>query len=206
MQKRISLWFAVVMLGLYLILSVPVLVLTTADTFLARLIFTVLNELLVLGIALDLAELTFAFLLPPTRHPIASEIDTLHTRVAVLYVCCDDVDEESLQSLARLGGVDVFILDDSQCPNSRQQLDRSGLKVVRRSGREGFKGGNLNHWLEHYQNRYKYFVVLDSDSIVKAEAIWELVAFAEHPQNRDVAIVQSSIYPRPGNLFQRFNG
>lgn len=206
MRQYLGIMFAAVAVGLYLILSIPVLVLTVVESDLHWLTFSLLYECLALGIALELAELSFGLLLPSNRHPRASEVDKLHTRVAVLYVCRDDINEESLQSLTRLQGIDVFILDDSEHLDSRQQIDRSGLVVIRRFGRAGFKAGNLNHWLEHYGDRYEYFVVLDSDSIMILDTVWELVAFAEHPQNQDVAIVQSSIYPRLGNSFQRLMG
>ncbi len=66
-----------------------------------------------------------------------------------------------------------------------------------------FKAGNLNNWLRTYGHLYRYFVILDSDSTVTNGALWDLVRYAEHPENRDVAIVQSSISGRPGNAFQR---
>ena len=46
--------------------------------------------------------------------------------------------------------------------------------------------------------------MLDSDSIMTSDAVWDLVAHAEAPENRDVAIVQSTIFPRGGNCFQRY--
>lgn len=206
MKLSLGTIFTTIMLGVYLALCIPVLVLTTVKSGFHWLTFSLLFEFLALGIALELTELSFGVLLPSNVHPKASDFDKRNTKVAVLYVCCDDINEESLQSLAHLYEMDVFILDDSECLASQQQVDQSGLRTIRRSGRTGYKAGNLNHWLEHYGDRYLYFIILDSDSIMTLGAIWELVAFAEHPDNHDVAIVQSSIYPRSGNSFQRLMG
>jgi hypothetical protein len=204
--RRLATAFLGIVLGLYLLLSVPVLVFASSRSTLAWFLFAVSYSCLALALAFDLAEVCLGSVLAPTAHPSLRDVDRRQARVAVLYLCCDDLDTESLRNLAYLDDMDVFVLDDSEQPRSRRQADHSGLNVVRREGRVGFKAGNLNHWLERYAGDFRYFVVLDSDSLMTDEGIWELVAYAEHPQNRDVAIVQSSILPRAGNRFQRLIG
>ncbi len=202
--RRISTAFAATLFTIYLALGVPVLLLLPNEGALQWIALAVLHECLALGIAIDLSELLFGLLLPPTVHPRAEACGTPSIRVAVLYLCCDDVDSESLESLNQFRSADVFILDDSQTSASRHAADASGFMVVRRGDRTAYKAGNLNHWLESYGGSYDYFVVLDSDSIITPTAVGELVAYAEAAANRDVAIVQSSILPRAGNRLQRY--
>jgi membrane glycosyltransferase len=193
-------------LSFYLVLCVPVLVFAPSRSSLTWVLFAVSYSCLALALALDLSEVGLGSALPPHAHPKLDHVCRNQTRVAVLYVCCDDHDLEALRNLRKLAGVDVYVLDDSEVPASCEPTDLPGLQVVRRKGRLGFKAGNLNHWLELYGANYRYFIILDSDSLISTEAIWELVAYAEHPGNRDVAIVQSSIQPRPGNQFQQLLG
>jgi cellulose synthase/poly-beta-1,6-N-acetylglucosamine synthase-like glycosyltransferase len=154
------------------------------------------------GLALDLSELILAAIFPVRSYPTAASIDLNRTRVAVLSLCRDDVDKEALRQLQCFHGADVFILDDSEGTRARNLVDASGFKVVRRASHEGYKAGNLNHWLRLYGEKYCYSLVLDSDSIMTNDALLQLVAYAEHPANSDVGIIQASIVPRAGNHFQ----
>ncbi|HKS21665.1 MAG TPA: glycosyltransferase family 2 protein [Thermoanaerobaculia bacterium] len=200
---RIAAAFAGTLLGIYLLLGVTALLLLPTAEPLPWLALAVLHECLLLGIAIELTELLFGLLLPARVYARTPVLDRARLRVAVLYLCCDDVDDESLDSLRSLRDVDVFVLDDSRTEASRRQTDRSGFTVIRRSDRAAFKAGNLNHWLRAYGERYEYFIVLDSDSVIFADAVWELVEYAEASENRDVAIVQSTIVARADNRFQR---
>lgn len=200
-QKKLRVLFAASTLGLYLMLSVPALVLAVRN-HLEWLLFATLFECLALAMALELNELSFGLLLPVRTHAKVAGVDRTCIRLAVLYLCCDDADEESLRSLVHLYGVSIFILDDSAVPISLPETEYPRITVIRRGDRSGFKAGNLNYWLNRYGAQFDYFVVLDSDSIVSLDAIWELVAYAEHPTNRDIAIVQSMICARTGNHFQ----
>ena len=204
--QRVGTLFTIVLLCVYLTLSIPVLVLTGVESDFYWIIFSLLYECLALGIALELTELLLGISLASRVHAKASKIEKSQISIAILYVCCDDVDEVSLQSLSCLQEFDVFILDDSKGIDSQRRIDRSGLTTIRRADRLGFKAGNLNNWLIQFGDCYDYFVILDSDSVMTPKAIWDLVAIAEHPDNEDVAIVQSKILPCLGNSFQRLMG
>jgi cellulose synthase/poly-beta-1,6-N-acetylglucosamine synthase-like glycosyltransferase len=158
-------------------------------------------NILSFGLALELADLLFAVVLPPPRHTIPRVRSPVS--VAVLYLCCDDIDLEALPTLRYLRGIDVFILDDSITDGARTLVNASGFSVVRRADKIAFKAGNLNHWIEHYSGSYSYFMVLDSDSIISNEVLWDLVAYAELQANSRVAIVQPLIIARGGNRFQQ---
>jgi hypothetical protein len=205
MRRRTSLGrlFGATVVGLYLLLTVPVLALTRVEWQFWWLLFAVLYECIAVSLSLELTELLFASLLPPRTHPRLSQVTDFQVRVAVLYVCCDDVDPASLSALKGFSSADVFVLDDSASVHHKRLVDSIGLRVIRRGSRAGFKAGNLNYWLSHFGALYDYFAVLDSDSLMTEDAVAELTAYAEHPDNNDVAIVQSQILPRVGNRFQR---
>jgi cellulose synthase/poly-beta-1,6-N-acetylglucosamine synthase-like glycosyltransferase len=196
--------FGTTIVAIYLTLGIPALLLLPIDDPLSSLGLALLHECLALGVAMELAELLFGLFLRRRAHSRVPVLDRGSIRVAVLYLCCDDVDVESMASLKHLQNVDVFVLDDSKTAEARQFVDHSGSRVIRRADRHGFKAGNLNHWLCAYGQNYDYFVVLDSDSLMTSEAVWELVAYAEASENRDVAIVQSRTIARPGNRFQTY--
>jgi cellulose synthase/poly-beta-1,6-N-acetylglucosamine synthase-like glycosyltransferase len=67
-------------------------------------------------------------------------------------------------------------------------VDSLGHPTLRRLRRDGFKAGNLNHWLSTYGASYDYFLVLDSDSVVSPSSVTELLLYAEHPDNSRIAI------------------
>jgi cellulose synthase/poly-beta-1,6-N-acetylglucosamine synthase-like glycosyltransferase len=201
-ERRIGLWFGLGTLLAYLVLTVPTLhSLALASPSPLWMLFGILHEGIALGVAVELAELVLAQWLPERHHPRLAVVPAA-PRVAALYVCRDDVDQQALQAFKGLTDVDRFILDDSETPICRSLIDAAGVQVVRRSCRRDFKAGNLNNWLAGHGADYEYFVILDADSFVSAEAIGAMVAHAEHPANRDVAIVQSTIHHRPHNLFQ----
>ncbi|MFZ8758139.1 glycosyltransferase family 2 protein [Microbacterium sp. HMH0099] len=87
--------------------------------------------------------------------------------VALLYCTADDFDGARLAaSLQQTHPVTTYILDDSRRPDSRAAIDafarRTGVEVVRRADRSGFKAGNLNHFLS-LGHAHDWVVVMDSD-------------------------------------------
>jgi len=204
--RTIATAFGACTLALYSVLSAPVLTSMPAHPTAWWIVFVVLFELMAASVAFEVAELVWGICLPAVRHPCAREVPPDSVRVAVLYLCCDDVDDIALAGLHQFRDFDVFILDDSIDPQCRERVDRTGLRVVRRGRRTGFKAGNLNHWLFRWGKLYEYFVILDSDSLMSSQAVWQLVAYLEHPANRDVAAAQSMVLSRPGNLFQQTVG
>jgi membrane glycosyltransferase len=90
---------------------------------------------------------------------------------------------------------EIFILDDSTDKNYIQLIDNFKLITLRRGNRCGFKAGSLNNWLSKYGNKYKYFIIADSDSAFKPDFIEKIVRYAEHPLNKEIAIFQSMILP-----------
>lgn len=152
-------------------------------------------ELIFIGIAYDITEALFAIFAQPKRTP--SLISLLeYPRVALLMTVCDDSNSSRWSTLVQsYPNYDVFILDDSKNPAEQALVDKSDQIVVRRPEKHAFKAGNLNHWLGKYGNAYKYFVILDSDSLISNDFVKEMVSFAEHPANGRIAVFQSYIYP-----------
>ncbi|MCB1092802.1 MAG: glycosyltransferase, partial [Verrucomicrobiae bacterium] len=96
--------------------------------------------------------------------------------LAILYPTCNDFSETAVESLVSQTGVDatLFLLDDSIDPRFQARVDswamgKSGaVEVVRRSDREGFKAGNLNHWLAKRGSRgeFHYILLVDADEVI----------------------------------------
>lgn len=118
-----------------------------------------------------------------------------HSRVALVCVTCDDVDPAVLGRLGdqRYPNLQVFILDDSQTAEAQAVVDALPFTVVRRLGREGFKAGNLNHWLAGHSGDFTYLVVADADSVLPPHFVGEMVAYAESPGYERVGILESTI-------------
>ena len=109
--------------------------------------------------------------------------------VAVLYTTCNDFVEAGAASCAKLQypSYRVYILDDSSEPAYRAKVDRFAsryehVEVVRRTDRQGFKAGNLNHALSEIVTE-PYFVIADSDEILPRNFLTMLVPrIAADPQ------------------------
>jgi cellulose synthase/poly-beta-1,6-N-acetylglucosamine synthase-like glycosyltransferase len=164
-------------------------------------------EMLFVGIAYDLTEVVLALLLAPEALPRQSPLKSFPP-VALLITVCDDVIPEILKRLQdqTYPNYDIFILDDSLEESQHALVDQSGHAVLRRGTRRAFKAGNLNHWLDKYGFNYKYFVVLDSDSLIPENFITCMVEYAEHPHNERIAVFQSKILPWNRSSFPRVLG
>lgn len=124
--------------------------------------------------------------------------------VALLYVTYNDALEDILKRLKdqTYKKYDTFILDDSTDESKKKLIDKFGYNTVRRKHRKGFKAGALNHWLNLHGKKYKYLIILDSDSILKNDFIEEMLKYAEHSMNQNVAFFQSKW--RIWNTINRF--
>jgi len=204
MRKHATAWgFGLLVFALHSTICVPFIIGLPIPLNFITLLAAVFHVLISLGLALDLAELLLSCVLSPKDHCGLPNVDaSTRTRVAILYVCCDDTDPLALEKLSALSDFDLYILDDSRTEESQSIIDATSFTVIRREDRQGYKAGNLNYWLQRWGRPYDYFVVLDSDSIMTPAAVWHLLRYAEHPQNKNVAIVQACIMPRTGNLFQ----
>ncbi len=105
-----------------------------------------------------------------------------YPEVAVLYTTRNDFAEPSALSCVELDYPDfqVYMLDDSDDPNSCAQIDEFAARhgdrvvVVRREDRRGFKAGNLNHALANVVTE-PYFVIADSDEVLPPDFLTKLV-------------------------------
>lgn len=158
-------------------------------------VYFIAFEMLFIGLAYDLASGVLSMIFEPEDLPKLSALSE-HPPVALLMTICDDTVPQALATLGRqsYSNYDVFILDDSLDAAHRALVDQSGHRVLRRGTRQGFKAGNLNHWLRQYGPSYKYFVILDSDSLILNDFLVRMVAYAEHPRNLRTAAFQSKIH------------
>jgi cellulose synthase/poly-beta-1,6-N-acetylglucosamine synthase-like glycosyltransferase len=120
--------------------------------------------------------------------------DGSEPHVLLLYTTCNDFSPESLVACLKQDyrNYEVVVLDDSTDPDYRARVDEfaatHGLGVVRRDAREGFKAGNLNHYLR--KSGWDFFALLDSDEIVPADYISRSLDYFAHYGN--AGIVQAN--------------
>ncbi|WP_137181274.1 glucans biosynthesis glucosyltransferase MdoH [Roseomonas sp. AR75] len=72
---------------------------------------------------------------------------------------------------------------------------RANVRYRRRTENTGFKAGNVMDFLDHHATDEKFFITLDADSVMTAEAVRRLVAVMEADPR--LAIVQQLIVGRP---------
>jgi GT2 family glycosyltransferase len=126
---------------------------------------------------------------------------TSHPPVGIVYLCCDDLDTEALDSLTKLryGGAGYLIIhDDSKSASSRLDVDRAAerlrsqtgweVMVLRRPSRKGGKAGALNYLLEQTGHLYEYLLLCDNDSTVYDSLTIDKAL--SYFQDENVAIVQ----------------
>ena len=122
-------------------------------------------------------------------------------RVALVLCTADDFDPEPLSRSARqTHPVDVVVLDDSVTGRAQRRVDAyaaaTGARVLRRTGRRGYKAGNLNAGLRRIHAEYDYVVVLDSDEELPPAFVRQaLELFAADPS---VGVVQGRHRARGG--------
>lgn len=98
-------------------------------------------------------------------------------RVAVIYLCCGDVELNALKTLGRLsykGTLLHIVHDDSIDPLDQREVDRcvaraaelTGVewRVLRRSEKRGGKSGATNFVLERTSGEHDLFLLCDNDS------------------------------------------
>ncbi len=98
--------------------------------------------------------------------------------VGVVYLCCDDLDPEALETLASLqhaGDVFLIVHDDSRSPRARAEVDRvvedlrgrlgREVLLLRRPSRNGGKPAAVNYVLNQTGHLYRYFLLCDNDSV-----------------------------------------
>jgi membrane glycosyltransferase len=173
-------------------------------------VFFVSFELLFIGIAYDFTESLMATFVSPQKTPQLKHL-SFYPPVALVMTVCDDIKDTNQNHWAMLQqtypNCNVYILDDSQSTDQKALVDQSGWNVVRREGKRSYKAGNINHWLALYGEKYKYLVILDSDSLIPVDYVTRLVLYAEHPDNQFIAIFQSRILPTgTSTLFSRTLG
>lgn len=117
-------------------------------------------------------------------------------KVASLYTTYNDfIPNYALYNLteARRRGRGFFILDDSNDPRKRAEVDmfvqEYNCDLVRRDNRKGYKAGAINCWLRKYSGCYDYVFILDSDSQASAASIDYCVELAR--RDPKLAVIQS---------------
>jgi cellulose synthase/poly-beta-1,6-N-acetylglucosamine synthase-like glycosyltransferase len=157
--------------------------------------YLLIVETINISLAYEFTLLLCVTFLPGKDLPKLINLET-SPNVALLYLSFNDAMREALARLSEqnYSQCDVFVLDDSTDADCRALVDRYPYPVIRRENRAGQKAGAINHWLAAYGSGYDYFVVLDNDTILGPQFVENVLKYAEHPKNADVAMFQSSIY------------
>lgn len=142
---------------------------------------------------------------------IDTDVSAAKDKILLAYCTCNDFDGNSLEKSMRqtYPYFDVVILDDSTKTEYKTQVNefalRHGVKVVRRKDREGFKAGNINHYLQSDECKakgYDYYVILDSDEILPENYLYECLKYFYAYDN--VGIVQTNhVSDRNRNFFMK---
>jgi cellulose synthase/poly-beta-1,6-N-acetylglucosamine synthase-like glycosyltransferase len=148
-------------------------------------------QLINILVAYRLSELIMSLISKKKDLPKLKELNSIPP-VALLYVTYNDA---MIEPLARLKtqtykNYDIFVLDDSTDKKYSELIYSFDYEVIRRDERIGFKAGALNNWLSLHEDKYEYFIILDSDSLLDADFIGKMVEYAEHPSNKNIAIFQ----------------
>lgn len=114
---------------------------------------------------------------PPTALPDPAPA------VAVLYLTCNDFNEDSANSclVQDYPSYNVYVLDDSSDPAFQARVDafaarhRERARVVRRRDRSGFKAGNINHALEVGTRGEPLFALVDADEVLPPDFLRRVV-------------------------------
>jgi cellulose synthase (UDP-forming) len=124
--------------------------------------------------------------------------------VAVLVTVVDEdpaVVAQTLQSALNLvGSKTVYLLDDGKSDATRRLAARLGVRYVRRSGRDGYKAGNINNALR-FHVREPFAIIVDADFALRPEFIERTLPLFADPR---VAAVQTpQVYGNADTLFSR---
>jgi len=168
------------------------------------LIYFLFLQIINIGVSYRLAELLLA-LIVKKKDLEKNTCLSFFPRVALLYVTYNDAIPKYLKELSyqNYSNYDIYILDDSDEEEFIKIVNSFDYKILRRTTRSGFKAGCLNNWLRLHGNKYKYFIISDSDSSFDKNFIKNMVVYAEHESNRNVAIFQSKILP--SNIINSFS-
>ncbi|MDR2557564.1 MAG: glycosyltransferase family 2 protein [Mycoplasmataceae bacterium] len=77
--------------------------------------------------------------------------------------------------------IEYYILDDSNDPDYIDMINQfvkeyPNVKVVRRTDRVGWKGGNIDHFLHSYQDDWNYYCICDADVLIQNDFIESNIA------------------------------
>jgi membrane glycosyltransferase len=142
----------------------------------------------------ELPTTTRTALVMPIHHEDPEQVGV---RIAAIY--------RSLADTGQLSHFELFILSDSREPeivNAEEalwarlceDLDAGGRLFYRnRADNRGRKAGNIADFCRRWGGRYRYFVVLDADSVMSGATLVRLVQLME--ANPDAGLIQT--VPRP---------
>lgn len=123
-----------------------------------------------------------------------------HPDIAVVYLCCDDLDAAAIETIAERcaeAAVSLWVHDDSSQKRSQAQVDATAaqmafkfgiqVSVLRRPTRGGGKPAALNNVVSKLPECIRYILVCDSDTYLYSRSVFAAARYFDEP---DVALVQ----------------
>lgn len=102
-----------------------------------------------------------------------------HRRIAIAYLCCEDMDLMALQNIVESGvrySAHLLLHDDSNSEESREMVDEAikvledyyaiSIRVLRRPHRVGGKPGAVNNVLRNLPSNTEFLLLCDNDSFL----------------------------------------
>ena len=111
---------------------------------------------------------------------------------------------EALRDAAATETFDIFILSDTTDPDIWIEEEAAFLALRRRTGSERIfyrrrkknfarKSGNIADWVTRWGGDYPLFLILDADSVMRAETLlWLVAAMEAHPDAGIIRLCRSS--------------
>uniref|UniRef100_UPI0025BCCA86 glycosyltransferase n=1 Tax=Halomonas sp. TaxID=1486246 RepID=UPI0025BCCA86 len=112
------------------------------------------------------------------REPDSYDTNANCPSLAIVYLCCEDVEPDCLETLCKTktsGAFKVIVHDDSKDPSEKIRVDETAqrlshkydvdIEVLRRGNREGGKPGAMNYVLERIPESFEWMLLCDNDSM-----------------------------------------
>ncbi|MDX5627353.1 MULTISPECIES: glucans biosynthesis glucosyltransferase MdoH [unclassified Brenneria] len=134
-----------------------------------------------------------------------------HRTALIMPICNEDVERvfaglratyESVAATGALDHFDIYVLSDSNDPDTCVAEQKAWMELCRDVGGEGRifyrrrrrrvkrKSGNIDDFCRRWGSQYSYMVILDADSVMSGECLTSLVRLMD--ANPNAGIIQSS--------------
>ena len=137
----------------------------------------------------------------PVQSPQMEDLNNGHPNIAVVYLCCDDLNRLAFKSIlvsCIQYDIQVWVHDDSTNDATRAEVDRvveefmtyygRSIRILRRADRAGGKPSAINNVVQNLGSGVEFILLCDSDTFLPSNHFLKsALVYFQDPQ---VAIVQ----------------